>query len=262
MKILCCVKQVPDTNTQIQLSPDRKDIARESVAFVMSPYDEFAVEEALRIKSKVPGSTVTVITLGPARADQVLRTALAMGCDEAIHLVDEKSLVVDPLVVAKCLVVGMKGERYDLIFCGRQAVDDDAFQIGSAMASLLDIGHITIATVVRIDVNSNSASVDRIVEGGIKQTVTGKLPLLITVQKGLNEPRFASLPGIMKAKSKPVTKKKVEELGVTLAPKVEIKSLELPNYKRKVKIFATETPAKEAIKELFTLLRAEAKVLE
>lgn len=262
MKIVCCVKHVPDTNTQVQLAPDKKNILRESISYVLSPYDEFAVEEALRIKEKIEGTTVTIITVGPERVDQVLRTGLAMGATDAIHIVDEKGTITDPLVVAKCLAAMIKEGGYDLIFCGRQAVDDDASQVGSALASILGIGSITLATKVTLNATGKSVSVEKVIEGGTKQTIVGALPLLITAQKGLNEPRFASLPGIMKAKSKPVTKKKAEELGVDLTQRISIESMEIPKYNRKLHVLPATKDRAEAVKEIIQLLKTEAKVLD
>ena len=262
MKLVCCVKHVPDTNTQIQLTADKKDIVRESVNYVMSPYDEFGVEEALRIKEKNAGSTVTVITLGPERSDQALRTGLAMGADDAIHLLDEKNAVTDPLVTAKCLAKALKDGGFDIIFCGRQAVDDDAFQVGSALASLLNIGCVVLASKVTVDAAQKKVTVEKVMEGGIRQTISGSFPVVITAQKGLNEPRFASLPGIMKAKSKPVTKKKIEELGVDISPRLVLESMELSNYVRRKHIISSDHNKEEAVTELLRLLKTEAKVLD
>jgi len=262
MKICCCVKHVPDTNTQIQLSGDKRDIARTSINFVMSPYDEYAVEEALRIKEKISGSTVSVYTMGPARADQVLRTGLAMGIDDAVHVLDENSEVSDPLVTAKCLATAIGEGNYDLIFCGRQAVDDDAFQVGGALAALLGIGSIAMAVKVTVAEDGKSVTVEKVIEGGVRQTLTGHLPILITAQKGLNEPRFASLPGIMKAKSKPVVTKKIAELGVDLTPHITVESMELPVYERKKHVIPANKDRKEAVKELIDLLRSEAKAID
>ena len=262
MKIICCVKHVPDTNTQIQLVADKKDINRDAISYVLSPYDEFAVEEALRIREKNPGTTVTVITLGPERVDQVLRTGLAMGADDAIHILDLNNAASDPLLTAKCLAQVIKEGGYDMVFCGRQAVDNDAFQVGSAIAVTLDIGSITLAGKVTVDGAAKKVTVERVIEGGSKQTISGKIPVLITAQKGLNEPRFASLPGIMKAKSKPIAKKNVSELGVDLTSHTTLESLEIPTYERKKHIIRGEQDARAAAKELLNLLRTEAKVLE
>lgn len=262
MKILCCVKHVPDTNTQIQLSGDKKDIARETINYVMNPYDEFALEEALRIREKNPGTTVSALTLGPERVDQVLRTSLAMGADEAIHIVDSANAVNDPLIVAKCLAQAVKDSGYDLIFCGRQAVDNDAFQVGSALAVFLGMGSITLAGKVSVDAASKKVTAERVVEGGVKQAISAVLPVLITAQKGLNEPRFASLPGIMKAKSKPIVKKYVSDLGIELRSQISTESLEIPLYERKRHIINADGDGKLAVKELLNLLKTEAKVLE
>ncbi|MBI4430899.1 MAG: electron transfer flavoprotein subunit beta/FixA family protein [Candidatus Omnitrophica bacterium] len=262
MRIICCVKHVPDTNAQIQLAANKKDIAREAISYVMSPYDEFAVEEALRIREKNPGTTVAVITLGPERVDQVLRTGLAMGADEAIHILDPDSSITDPLIVARCLAQVIKSGGYDIVFCGRQAVDNDAFQVGSAIATMLNVAGMTLAGKVEVDANAKKVKVERIVEGGTRQIISGSFPVLITAQKGLNEPRFASLPGIMKAKSKPVTKKNAAELGVDLNTKMIIELLEVPVYQRKKRVIQAGEDGKSAVKQLIELLRTEAKVLE
>ena len=262
MKIICCIKHVPDTNSQIQLEADKKDINRDAISYVMSPYDEFAVEEALRIREKNSGTTVTVITLGPERVDQVLRTGLAMGADNAIHILDSNHAASDPLLTAKCLAQVIKEGNYDIVFCGRQAVDNDAFHVGSAIAVTLDIGSITLAGKVTVDADAKKLTVERVIEGGSKQTMSGKMPMLITAQKGLNEPRFASLPGIMKAKSKPVVKKNVTELGVDLTSHITLELLEIPSYERKKHIIRGEQDGRAAAKELLHLLRTEAKALE
>lgn len=262
MNIVCCVKHVPDTNTQIQLAPDRKSIAGGSINYVMSPYDEFALEEALRIREKNPDTTVTVVTLGPERSDQVLRTALAMGAGDAIHILDEKNHVIDPLIVSQCLAKVIKEGAYDLVFCGRQAVDDDAFQVGGALASLLGFGLAALASKVTVDAGSKTVTAEKILEGGVKQTIRGKIPLVITAQKGLNEPRFASLPGIMKAKSKSVKKLNVEDLGIDLTPRMVIEEMEIPKYNRKKRIILAGREKPEAVKELISLLRTEAKIID
>ena len=264
MNIIACVKQVPDTETQIRIAPDGKSIVTEGIKWVMNPYDEFGVEEALRTKEKF-GGQVTVIGLGPKRVTDSLRTALAMGADKAILISDDALEGSDSLTIAKALAAVIKDLEYDIIFTGQRGIDDDMGMVNIALAELLGIPHISLAIKVEFSDDQKSIKVHRPVEG---QTVVveANLPALITCQKGLNEPRYASLPGIMKAKKKPLETKTLADLGMDPsqvgegASKLKILGLTPPPERKPGKIIEGETPEQKAA-ELARLLHEEAKVI-
>jgi electron transfer flavoprotein beta subunit len=257
VEIVACLKQVPDTETQIKVGADKKSIDRADIKYVMNPYCEFGVEEALRIKEKCGGS-VTVVSVGPARVVESLRTALAMGADKAIH-VDTESTDIDPLTTAELLAAAIKAIPCDMVFCGQRAVDNDQAQVGAALAELLDVPHVALATKVDVDQAAKKVVVVRPVEGQ-NMSYEMSLPALMTTQKGLNEPRYASLPGIMKAKKKPLEKKDPAGLGVTLGGRLEVLEITPPPRRAAGKIIQGETVQEKAA-ELVRLLRQEAKVI-
>ena len=256
MNIVACVKQVPDTETLIKVKPDGSGIDETGIKWVMNPYDEFGVEEALKLKEKF-GGDVTIVSLGPARALETVRTALAMGADKAIHINDPAFEGADAYNIAAALAAAIKGIPYDIIFCGQRAIDDDAGQVGSVLAEFLSIPQITIVT--KVDVEGASIKVVRPIEGA-QLLIESSLPCVVTTQKGLNEPRYASLPGIMKAKKKPVDVKDAAGLGITVAPKAKIAKTLPPPARPPGKIICGEEPAEKA-RELAKLLREEAKVI-
>ena len=189
MNIIVCVKQVLDTAAKIKLKEGRVDA--ESIPKILNPYDEYAVEEALRLKEKFPDTEVTVISLGPESFRDVLRTALAMGADKAVHLLDAAFQGLDNLGVAGVLAQAIRSMTFDLILCGRQAVDDDMAQVGPALAILLDLPFVSVITKLDLSSDGKSAEIIRQVEGG-SEVVETSLPVLLTCQKGLNEPRLPS----------------------------------------------------------------------
>ncbi len=256
MNIVACVKQVPDTETLIKVKPDGSGIDETGIKWVMNPYDEFGVEEALKLKEKF-GGEVTIVSVGPARALETVRTALAMGADKAIHINDPAFEGADAYNIAAALAAAIKGIPYDIIFCGQRAIDDDAGQVGSVLAEFLSIPQITIVT--KVDVEGASIKVVRPIEGA-QLLIESSLPCVVTTQKGLNEPRYASLPGIMKAKKKPVDVKDAAGLGITVAPKAKIAKTLPPPARPPGKIICGEEPAEKA-RELAKLLREEAKVI-
>ncbi len=197
MNVIVCMKQVPDTETLIKIKPDGSGIVTDEIKYVMNPYCEFAVEEALRIKEKFGGQAI-LVSMGPARTVESLRTGLAMGADRSIHLNDPAFEGSDAFTTAKALAETIKKESYDLILCGKQAVDDDMAQVGPSLAELLNIPHVTLITKLEISADKKKAKVEKEVDGG-KEVIEVSLPAVLTCQKGLNEPRYASLPGIMKA---------------------------------------------------------------
>jgi electron transfer flavoprotein beta subunit len=264
VNILTCIKQVPDTESQIKVDSGGKGIQTGDIKWVMNPYDEFGVEEALRIKEKL-GGKVTVIGVGPQRVVESLRTALAMGADEAIHIDDPAAEGGDALSTARLLAAAIKQVPFDLIFCGQRAVDDDNAQVGAALAELLQIPLLSVITKVEFSEDKAKVKVNRPVEGATWVLET-TLPALITTQKGLNEPRYASLPGIMKAKKKPLSAKKLGDLGLSpdqvgeAGAKLKILSMTPPPERKAGKIVEGET-VQEKAKTLVKLLREEAKII-
>jgi len=264
VNIIVCIKQVPDTETQIKIAPDGKSIVTDDIKWVMNPYDEFGVEEALRLKEKF-GGEVTVVSLGPKRVTESIRTALAMGADKGVHVSDEALEGSDGLAVAKALAAAIKELDFDLVFTGQRGVDDDMGVVGAALAEFLDIPQLSLIVKVEAAEDGKSVVVNRPVEGGTL-VIESSLPALITAQKGLNEPRYASLPGIMKAKKKPLAEKSLADLGLDAsqfgegARKVKILELTPPPERAAGKIIEGETPQEKAA-ELAKLLHDEAKAI-
>jgi electron transfer flavoprotein beta subunit len=256
VNIVACVKQVPDTEAQIKVKADGSGIDETGIKWVMNPYDEFGVEEALKLKEKY-GGEVTILSLGPARALESIRTALAMGADKGIHINDPAFDGADAYTTAAALAAAIKSIPFDMIFCGQRAIDDDSGQVGAILADLLDIPQMTVVT--KVDVDGKSVKVIRPIEGA-QLLIESPLPCLITAQKGLNEPRYASLPGIMKAKKKPVDVKDAAALGVTVDVKARVVKTVPPPARTPGKIICGDDPAIKA-KELARLLREEAKVI-
>jgi electron transfer flavoprotein beta subunit len=250
------VKQVPDTETLIKVKPDGSGIDDTGIKWVMNPYDEFGVEEGLRIKEKF-GGEMTIVSLGPARALESIRTALAMGADKGVHINDPAFDGADAYTTATALAEVIKNIPYDIIFCGQRAIDDDSGQVGAILAELLNIPQVTVVT--KIEVDGNSAKVIRPIEGA-QLLIETSLPAVVTAQKGLNEPRYASLPGIMKAKKKPVEVRDAASLGVTVDAKSRVVKTLPPPARPPGKIVCGDDPAAKA-KELARLLREEAKVI-
>jgi len=250
VKIAVFVKRVPDTESIIKIKESGKGIEKADLSFVMNPYDEFAVEEALRIREKAGDGEVVVVSLGPENVKETIKSALAMGADRAIHaLVPEAP--EDPLVTARGLVEAIEGESFDLLLFGKQAMDNDNGQTGTIVAELL--GLPSAAVVIGVSVEGSSVTVHREIEGG-EEIITLPLPAVLTAQKGLNEPRYASLKGIMAAKKKPVEEKKITLHDSSC----EIISVEYPPKRAEGRIVGEGV---EAVDELLRLLREEAKIL-
>jgi len=257
MNIYVCIKQVPDTEAKLKLNSDNSGIDPTGIKWVMSPFDEIAVEEALRVKEKNSGSTVTVLSAGPARATETIRTALAMGADSGIHI--ELSDTADSNSVAKALAGALKKEtKVDLIFTGKEAIDDGSAQVSQILGEYLDVPAITI--VIAIEYGAGSVKCKREIEGGAYEIIEASLPVIIATTKGLNDPRYASLPNIMKAKKKEIKTLKAADLGVTDSDqKLRFKNYQLPPPKQAGKKL-TGDPATQA-KELVRMLHEEAKVV-
>ena len=257
MKIVVCIKQVPDTETKIKLNSDSSGIDTSGVKWVMNPYDEFAVEEAIKLKTEKSGS-LTVISVGPKkRVVDSLRTALAMGADDAIVIDTEDEL--DSFATAKALSKALEKEGpFDMVFTGKLAIDDNASAVSQMLAEFMGFPHSTV--VSKFEAGDGKVTVERDADGGSKETLELSGPAVIGANKGLNQPRYASLPGIMKAKKKPLKEIAFSELGVeATAQKVTYKNFQLPPEKPPVKMIEGE-PAAQA-KQLVELLRDEAKVL-
>ena len=256
MNIVACIKQVPNTDTTIKVRPDGSGIDQTGIEWVMNPYDEFGVEEALRLKEKF-GGEVTIVSLGPARTLETIRIALAMGADRGIFINDPVFDNADAYVTAKALAAAIKSIPYDIILCGQRAIDDDSGQVGAILAEILDIPQVTVVT--KVDVNGNAIRVIRPIEGA-QLLIESSLPCVITTQKGLNEPRYASLPGILKARKKPVEVKDAAGLGISIDVKAKVVKTLPPPVRSPGKIVDGDDPAAKA-RELVRLLREEAKVI-
>ncbi|MBF0492771.1 MAG: electron transfer flavoprotein subunit beta/FixA family protein [Deltaproteobacteria bacterium] len=256
MKIGVLLKQVPDTETKIRIKADASGIETDGVKFIVSPYDEYAIEEAIKTKEKNAGSEVIAISMGPARAVDSIRTALAMGADKGVHI-DDEGQALDSYVTAKVLAGVIKEQGLEVIFTGKQAIDADMGQVSQSIAEFLDWPQVTI--LEKIEFVAGKAIATRRVSGGAKEIYDVALPALFACEKGLNTPRYASLPNIMKAKSKPIQSLKVSALKGDASAKVLCSNYRLPPEKAPGKIIPGEAEA--AVKELVKLLREEAKVI-
>lgn len=255
MNICVLLKQTFDTEERIVLQDGR--IAEDGVKYVINPYDEYAVEEAIRLKER-NGGTVVAVSAGPERAAEALRTALAMGADEAV-LLDGDRIGEDEAAVAKALAAYVGPKGFDLILAGNFSIDNGSGQVAVRLAERLGIPHVS--SIVKLTVSGDKAEAFRDAEGDT-ETVEVRLPALFTAQQGLNEPRYPSLPGIMKAKKKPFERASLEDLGLTeadLAPRATRERLSLPPERKAGQVLKGD-PAELAAR-LVGLLRSEAKVL-
>ncbi|GAA3091080.1 electron transfer flavoprotein subunit beta/FixA family protein [Rhizobium viscosum] len=249
MKILVPVKRVVDYNVKIRVKPDGSGVDLANVKMSMNPFDEISVEEALRLKEAGKAEEVVVVSIGPAKAEETLRTALAMGADRAILV--ETDDAVEPLAVAKILKGVSDAEKPGLIIVGKQAIDDDSNQTGQMLAALLGSAQATFAS--KVEIAGDSATVTREIDGGL-QTIKVKLPAVVTTDLRLNEPRYATLPNIMKAKKKPLDKKSPADFGVSTAPRLKVLKTEEPSGRKAgVKV--------KSVAELVDKLKNEAGVL-
>ncbi|MFC0202291.1 electron transfer flavoprotein subunit beta/FixA family protein [Paracoccus rhizosphaerae] len=223
MKILVPVKRVVDHNVKIRMKADGTGVDLANAKMSMNPFDEIAVEQAVRMKEAGEASEVVVISVGPAQAQEVLRTALAMGADRAILVQAEGR--VEPLAVAKILQRVAQSEEAGMVILGKQAIDDDCNQTGQMLAALLGWGQATFAS--KVEMSGGSALVTREIDGGLQQ-IELSLPAVITADLRLNEPRYASLPNIMKAKKKPLVQQTPEDLGIDVAPRLNVLRVEEP----------------------------------
>lgn len=255
MNMYVILKQTFDTEEKIFI--EQGGIVRDGVKLIINPYDEYAVEEALRLKER-HGGTVTVISVGPSSAAEALRTALAMGADEAVQVLDE-GLSTDETGVAEILAAYLRTVNYDLLLGGYFSVDNGAGQVAIRLAKLLELPHVS--SIVQLEIQDGHAKVVRDAEGD-SESLSIKLPALFTAQQGLNEPRYPSLPGIMKAKKKPFKELVLSELGLEIKdviPRTERVALFLPHPRKTGRILAGS--ASEQAELLAKLLRTEAKVI-
>ncbi|MBK9143729.1 MAG: electron transfer flavoprotein subunit beta/FixA family protein [Candidatus Melainabacteria bacterium] len=257
MKIAVCVKSVPDTETNIKIAADKKNIDLNGVRFITSPYDEFAVEEALKLKEKHGGETVA-ISAGGAEVTDVLRDCLARGIDTAIHINDPELQWLDPLSTGKVLAAAIKDGGYDIILCGQQGVGGDNNQVPAILAELLDLPQATV--VVKLEVEGGKFKAEREIEGA-HEFVEGPLPAVISAQKGLNEPRYPSIKGVMAARRKTIETRDAEALGVKgqINRLVSVKSMDMPPERPQGK--KIEGDPETQARTLVGLLRNEAHVL-
>jgi electron transfer flavoprotein beta subunit len=251
MKILVPIKRVPDADTKIRVKADGSGIETDGVKFSVNPFDAIALEEALRLKEKSADCEILVVSIGTADCVEQLRTGLAMGADRALLVHADAGL--DSLAVAKVLAAVFKREQPNLVLMGKQAIDDDSNQAGQMLAALLGVGQATFVSRLELLDNNTRAHCARETDAGI-ETVTVALPAVITTDLRLNEPRYVSLPGIMKAKKKPIEELALADLGLTTSSRTTVLKLESPP-RRKAGVRV------KTVDELVDKLRNEAKVI-
>lgn len=249
MNIAVCVKQVPDTETRPRIADNGREIQKEGIKWIVNPYDEFAIEESLQLTEK-HGGEVTILSVGPVDIERTIREALAMGAQKAIR-VDAPDHPDDPLVTAKALAGVLKDKDFDLIFFGKQAIDDDHAQVPQMVAEALEIPCATV--VIKIELEEDKITAEREIEGGRERLSLSK-PAIISAQKGMNEPRYRSLKGIMKAKKIPID---VVQADLE-SQHIKVEKLEYPPQKQPGKIVGEGA---DAVPELVRLLKEEAKVV-
>ncbi|UPM55216.1 electron transfer flavoprotein subunit beta/FixA family protein [Gottfriedia acidiceleris] len=254
MNILVLVKQTFDTEEKIVIQ--NNVVSEEGVNFIINPYDEYAIEEAIKLRDE-HGGIVTVITVGTERSESALRTALAMGADNAV-IVESEDFELDEYITAKILAAVIKEREFDIILGGNVAVDYGSGQIGPRLAEELNIAQVT--TITKLEISNNEAIIERDVEGD-KEIIQVSLPVLITAQQGLNEPRYPSLPGIMKAKKKPIERIELDDLDIEVEAEVKTAVMETfyPTKKGAGRILTGDI--NNQVMELASLLRREAKVI-
>ena len=249
MKVLVAVKRVIDYNVKIRVKADNTGVETANVKMSMNPFDEIAVEEAIRMREKGLATEVIVFSAGPAQCQETIRTALAMGADRGVLV--QTDVELQPLAVAKLLKAIVAKEGPEIVILGKQAIDDDSNQVGQMLAEMLGWPQATFAS--KVEITPEKTSVVREVDGGL-ETIAFKLPAVITTDLRLNEPRYASLPGIMKARKKELKEIPADSLGVDLAPKLKIKTMAAPPKRQAGRKVAS-------VQELVAVLHTEAKVI-
>lgn len=256
MKILVCIKQVPDMESRFKINSERNWYDRSDLAWRMNEYDEYAVEQAVQLKEQESGSELTVLCIGRAQVQETIKKALAMGCDRGVHVVDEEAYRKDPFEIASIIAEFARDQKYDLIFTGMQSQDRGSGQVGILLAELL--GLPSISTIVDFSLTEGTITAKRELEGGVRAIVTTGLPALVTCQLGLNVPRYPTLPNIMKAKKKELLSVAVETL-YKVAPLQEVVGIALPEKKGGGLILEGEVPA--LVDQLMKILKDKTTVL-
>jgi electron transfer flavoprotein beta subunit len=249
MKVIVAVKRVIDFNVKVRVKPDRTGVETANVKMSMNPFDEIGVEEAVRLKEAGKATELVAVSMGPQACQETIRTALAMGADRGIHVLSDAEL--QPLAVAKLLKTIVAKEQPQLVILGKQAIDDDSNQTGQMLAALLGWAQATFASKLKVE--GDKAQVTREIDGGL-ETVEVKLPAVLTTDLRLNEPRYASLPNIMKAKKKPIEQTTPEALGVDVAPRLVTLKVEEPPKRQGGKKVGS-------VQELVDKLKNEARVI-
>lgn len=263
MKILVFLKKTPDTESKIQLTSNSAAIETSDIKFIINPYDEYAIEEAIQIKEKNAGAEVVIASFGDESLRELIIKGLAMGGDRGLLISNEGLADADSLTVAKVLAAAVKKENPDLVLLGKQAIDDDNMHVGTMLAELLNWPHVNV--VNKLSIEGKNAKAEREAEGGLVEVYSFPLPAVIGANKSLNTPRYAALPGIMKAKKKPFDVKSPADLGLDKAQlqakiKVVIKSYQYPPQKAAGQVLKGE-PIEAMVAKVVKLLREEAKVL-
>lgn len=263
MKILVLLKQTPDTEAQIKISSDQTQIDKSGIKYVINPYDEYAIEEALQLKSKKGSGEVVVVSFADDSVKERMLKALAMGADRALHIKNDNCSNADSLTVSKILAQAIKEENPDIVFCGKQGIDDDNMHVPVMVAELLSWPHVNVTN--KLEYNDTKIKASREVEGGQVESFEVTLPAIIGAHKSLNTPRYASLPGIMKAKRKPFKQKTLADIGLDteeLKNNIQTTTIKysLPPKKPEGKIFKDED-LDVMVNKVVTHLRNEAKIL-
>lgn len=260
MKILVLVKHVPDTETVVKINPDRTSLDKSSYKYVINPCDEYAIEEAIRTQAKFPGSKSVIVSVGASHSQESIRKGLAMGIDRAVWINSEGRDDLDSYLIAKSISKVVEEEKPDLIFAGLNTTDEGSANVGVMVSELAQMPSILNVRKIDWDSEGKSLTAERDVEGGMVEVYQAFLPLLIAPHQNLNEPRFASLPGIMKAKRKPLLEKKFDELMGGETSKTQTVEYQLPPTKAPGKMFQGKS-VEEMVNEVVQLLRSEAKVI-
>lgn len=264
MKILVLLKQTPDTEAQIKISGDQKSLETTGLKYIINPYDEYAIEEALKLKAKAGSGEVVLISFADNLVKERMLKGLAMGADRALQIKNDGLEQADSLTVSQILAAAVQSENPDVVFCGKQGIDDDNMHVPVMVAELLSYPHVNV--VNQMDYSDlKTLKVSREVEGGQVETFSVKTPCVIGAHKSLNTPRYASLPGIMKAKKKPFDQKSPSDLGLDMAALTSsqqtcVESYSLPPEKPEGKVFQGEAIS-AMVDKVVDLLKTEAKVL-
>jgi electron transfer flavoprotein beta subunit len=260
VKVGVCIKSTPDTDTRVKIAGGGEGIDPAGIKWIISPYDSFALEQGAQTKEKLGGECVLFTVGSGGDVNKNLRDGLSVGADRAVQIDDPALKGTDSLGVARALAAAIKAEGIEIVFCGKQAIDDDNVQVPAMLAELLDWPQVSMANEFAIDGDTWTAV--RAVGGGAREKISGKLPVVVTAERGLNAPRYAKLPDIMKGKTKKLDVKKLADLGLSaadVAPAVAVSAFTLPAGRTKGKMIAGD--AATQVKELVRLLREEAKVL-